>query len=105
MNKKNITDLTPFYKIPLVEGRRIHASDQLEIVHLSIEPGGTMEPHTMPMNVLFYVLQGQGILDIDGVRYPLQMNEFIEVPKAAMRYWRNVFDVSLNLLVIKLILG
>jgi len=101
MNKKNITDLSPFYKIPLVEGRRIHASDQLEIVHLSIEPGGAMEPHTMPMNELFYSLQGRGLLDIDGVRHPLQMNEFIEVSKAAMRYWRNEADFSLRLLVIK----
>ena len=103
MQVRKVNQVAPFYQIPRLQGRQIHQSDHLEIVHLSLEPGGSMEAHAMPVNVLFYILQGQGILDIDGVRHPLQINEFIEVPKAAMRYWSNESDSPLNLLVIKLI--
>ncbi|HCL00594.1 MAG TPA: hypothetical protein DHW42_10895 [Candidatus Marinimicrobia bacterium] len=87
--------------MPLFEWRQIHQSDQLEIVHLSIEPGGTMESHTMPMDVLFGVLEGTGILSVNDIRYLLHTDELIEVPKAAMRYWRNEADFPLQILVVK----
>jgi len=101
MKKMNINDLTPFYTIPLIRGRRIHQSNHLEIVHLALEPGGVMEAHSMPVDVLFYVLEGNGNLYVNDIQYLLSKDEFIEVPKAAMRFWRNESDAPLNLLVIK----
>ena len=101
MKKTNITDIAPFYNIPLVEGRRIHLSGHLEIVHLALEPGGAMEAHSMPTDVFFYVLDGSGNLYVNDVQYSLGINEYIEVPKDALRSWHNDSDFPLNLLVIK----
>lgn len=101
MKKMNINELPPFYKIPLIEGRRIHQSNHLEIVHLALEPGGVMEAHSMPVDILFYVLEGNGNLYVNDVQYILGKDDFIEVPGTAMRFWRNESDTPLNLLVIK----
>ena len=103
MQVRKVIQLAPFYQIPGVQGRRIHHSDHLEIVHLTVEPGASMDSHTMPMDVLFHVLSGSGTLIVNDCPFELSENDFIEIPKQANRYWTNPSSSPLTLLVMKFI--
>lgn len=83
-------------------GKRLAAHPRAEIVHLAIEPGKGLALHTMPMPVLFFVIEGTGTLrTADGTeRYTA--GTVIECPAGIERGWANEGTTPLKVLVIKL---
>ncbi len=83
-------------------GKRLSTHPKAEIVHLSIEPGRALPLHTMPMPVLFFVIEGIGTLrTADGAeRYAA--GTVVECPAGIERGWANEGDGPLKVLVIKL---
>lgn len=84
-------------------GKRLAAHPRAEIVHLAIEPGKGLALHTMPMPVLFFVIEGTGTLrTADGTeRYTA--GTVIECPAGIERGWANEGTAPLKVLVIKLV--
>ncbi|HNT26958.1 MAG TPA: cupin domain-containing protein, partial [bacterium] len=79
------------------------AHPRAEIVHLAIDPGKGLALHTMPMPVLFFVIEGEGtLLTADGAeRYAT--GTLIECPVGIKRGWANEGTAPLKVLVIKLV--
>jgi quercetin dioxygenase-like cupin family protein len=76
-------------------------SDKIEIVHLTMKPGELMNMHLQPLDVIFYVLYGNGILhsdqeDIEGIE-----NTAIFVPAGTPRGWENTGNADFKVIVIK----
>ena len=97
-----ISETEPFFKQTGVEGKNFFNNPKLDIVHLELEPGASLAPHPMPMTVLFYVLEGTGILTIDSNKYELDKDHGIECPKELLRFWTNESNEKLRVLVLKM---
>lgn len=84
-------------------GKRLAAHPRAEIVHLAIEPDKGLALHTMPMPVLFFVIEGTGTLrTADGAeRYAA--GTAVECPAGIERGWSNDATAPLKVLVIKLL--
>lgn len=84
-----------------VDGKIMFTSDKLEVIHLTLVPKQRIDPHVMPHDVLFYVLEGSGVLHCGGDLIEGTPNSTIFVPVGNSRGWENTGDVPLKLLVIK----
>jgi len=89
-------------KVPFnLDGRILHSSDELEIVHLTLAPREELGMHSQPIEVMFYVIEGDGILTIEQQRVEAYPGMMIGVSAGSMRSWFNDGQEELKLLVIK----
>jgi quercetin dioxygenase-like cupin family protein len=99
--------ITPFNQAPKVpfslDGRKLFTSEHLEIIHLILQPGEGMEPHSQPMDVVFFVLEGTGTLTVANDPIEAAANTTIYVKSGVQRGWANFGSDSLRILVNKLI--
>ena len=97
-----IIDLNTAEKVPFdIDGRIMYSSDKTQLIHLTLMPGDEVVPHSNPFDVVFYVLEGEGIVSIANETAMLNENQTIDVAKDIMRGWKNVSDEILRLLVVK----
>jgi quercetin dioxygenase-like cupin family protein len=89
-------------KLPLSrEAWKMFSFDNHEVIRLDMEPGDSMENHSNDQRVIIYVLEGMGILNIDGTEHPLKAHQAIAVEPGVDRYLNNTGDITLKLLVNK----
>ncbi len=81
----------------------LHTEGQVELVHLLLKPGEKLDEHKNPFDVIFYVIEGSGILSVEGEKYELKLNDTTKVTSEKMRGWSNHGNSDLRLLVIKLL--
>lgn len=97
-----IIDLNTAEKVPFdLDGRIMFSSEKVEMIHLTLFPGDELVPHSNPFDVVFYVLEGEGILTLGDEMMIMNENQTIDVAKDLQRGWRNVSDEILRLLVVK----
>jgi len=99
--------LQPFHSAPQVpfnfDGRILFHSEKYELIHLTLQPGEGMEPHTQPMEVLFYILEGEGTLMIDDEPLHLTATTTVHLKAGIKRCWTNTGQIPLKLLVNKIL--
>jgi mannose-6-phosphate isomerase-like protein (cupin superfamily) len=89
-------------KIPFnLDGKIMHTSDKLELVHLTLKPGEKIGKHPQPFDVVFYILSGNAVLETDHEVIEVNENTSIFVPAGIQRGWNNTGPADLKLLVIK----
>lgn len=84
-----------------VNARRIFDSPHAQIMHLELSAGQTIPKHTSPMDVAFYVLQGQGEIQIGDESVVVESDTLVESPANSPHLLRNTGAGSFRLLVIK----
>jgi quercetin dioxygenase-like cupin family protein len=75
--------------------------DNHEVVRLDMEPGESMDNHTNDWRVIIYVLQGEGIINVEGTEHSLLSHQAIAVAPHVQRFLRNTGEVTLKILVNK----
>ncbi len=99
-----IQNLSNSPKVPFdLEAFILHSEEKIELVHLLLKPGEELEEHKNPFNVIFFVIEGSGILSVEGEEYVLKMNDVTKVTSDKNRGWKNNSNNNLRLLVIKLL--
>jgi len=84
-----------------IDGRKLFASEKLEVVHLTLHPGEKMDPHSNPVDVVFFIIEGAGELAIGGDSLAVSVNQSIFVRAGILRGWKNTGTGPLRILVIK----
>jgi quercetin dioxygenase-like cupin family protein len=84
-----------------LDGKIMHTSDKLEVVHLTLKPGEKIGKHPQPYDVIFYVLSGDAILETDPEDIEVKENTSIFVPAGMQRGWNNNGLKKFKVLVIK----
>lgn len=98
-----IIDLNTAEKVPFdLDGRIMFNSEKVQLIHLTLMPGDVVAPHSNPFDVVFYVLEGEGIISIGDETAILNEDQTIDVAKDIQRGWQNVSDEILRLLVVKI---
>lgn len=72
-----------------------------QIVRLILKPGEAQTMHRNQHRVIFYVLNGKGILLVEGRSFQLGTGDGAEVMTYELRAWKNAGDDDLELLVFK----
>lgn len=91
-------------KVPFdLEAYILHSEKPVEIVHLALKPGESLAEHKNPFDVVFFIIEGSGLITIDGQKMQLNQNDTFKVTSEKMRGWENNTSSNLRLLVIKLI--
>ncbi|NLK61831.1 MAG: cupin domain-containing protein [Fusobacteria bacterium] len=103
MNFIKLNDITAVNVNPKIAARHIPSEFKSKSVNIRIQPGGILPMHTTPVDVIFYVISGNGTVIIGDERQDVSTGTFIDSPKDIPHGWENN-DVNneLSILVIKL---
>ena len=99
-----IRNLNNSPKVPFnLEAFILHTEQRIEIIHITIKSGESLDKHKNPFDVIFFVISGTGILSIDNEDFKLSQNDTIKITSEKNRGWLNNSDSDLQLLVVKLL--
>jgi quercetin dioxygenase-like cupin family protein len=86
---------------PGIDARRLLETRNARVIHMTIEPGAELNPHTTPVDVLFFVLAGAGMLSAGGEERVVRAGSLVGSPAGELHSWRNVSGEPLQLLIVK----
>jgi len=97
-----IVELKDAERVPIhIDARKMCMRPDIELIHLNFTPGETLDKHANPFDVIFYVVEGSGELEIGDGKKLIEKDTAIEVPANVMRGWKNTGTGNLRVLVIK----
>jgi quercetin dioxygenase-like cupin family protein len=84
-----------------VDARNLYTSDHVMVSVITLKPGQSLKKHITPVDVVFYVLHGKGVVQIGEETKTVDNNTMIESPKDILHCWYNESDEDLGFMVIK----
>ena len=84
-----------------VDARSLSDTDNAQVSHITLQPGQFLKKHITPVDVVFYVLQGRGIVEIGDEQQEVGPDALIESPAKVPHRWTNQSKDILRFLVIK----
>ena len=95
-------DKTPISENPHnVDVRKVHGSPSTDVVIITLQPGETLKRHMTPVDVLFYVLEGKGLVVIGDEQVNVEKDFLVESPKSVPHLLVNDSDDVFRVMVIK----
>ncbi len=85
-----------------VDARIIFNSDAVQVVHISLGKGEGLKIHTTPIDVFFYILEGEGFIEIGDEIQKVGPDMLIDSPKNIPHRPFNEDSDIFRLLVVKL---
>ncbi len=84
-----------------VDARKIYDTENAVAVHMTIKPGESLKKHSTPVDVFFYVLEGEGIVEIGDEKEMVNKDSLIESPAKTPHTWYNEGQNDLKILIVK----
>jgi len=66
-----------------ISARRLHDSEHGQVMHILLKPGERIPKHATPMDIVFFVLEGSGIVEIGNEQVIVSQDTLIEGPANA----------------------
>jgi len=99
---ENPTDTENAIKLPIDQDAWLLLRfENHELIRIHLESGASIENHINQWRIVFYLLQGEGDLTVEGKTHHLVANQSIAVEAGRKRFWQNTGKEELQLLVIK----
>jgi quercetin dioxygenase-like cupin family protein len=83
------------------EGYIMHASNNLEVIHLYLHPGQEIEQHANPFDVVISLIEGEVTLNCGNDHTRLKLYDVVEIEKGILRGFTNKGTKEARLLVLK----
>jgi len=84
-----------------VDAKNLYNKEEAMITIITLEPGQSLKRHITPVDVAFYVLEGNGIVEVGNEKMDVTKNTLIESPKDIVHCWYNESSKLLRFMVIK----
>ena len=84
-----------------VDARSLSDTVNAQVSHIALKPGESLKKHITPVDVVFYVLEGRGVVEIGEEREEIGPDTLIESPAKIPHRWTNESDKDIRILVIK----
>jgi quercetin dioxygenase-like cupin family protein len=84
-----------------VDARRVYESPHAMAVVITLKPGESLKRHLTPVDVFFYVLEGEGIVEIGDERKTVGKDALVESPARIPHRWMNESTAIFRVLVVK----
>jgi len=84
-----------------VDVRKLYDTEHAQVIHITLKPGERLRRHVTPVDAIFYVLEGRGIVEIGDEKREVGPDTLIDSPADIPHCWYNESDETLRFLVIK----
>ncbi|MCK5029007.1 MAG: cupin domain-containing protein [Bacteroidales bacterium] len=84
-----------------VDARNIYDGEHAIMTHILLQPGEQLKRHITPVDAIFYVLEGTGIVEVGEEKLEVTKDTLIESPAKIPHCWYNKSDQILRVLVTK----
>ncbi|MGE4544037.1 MAG: cupin domain-containing protein [Pedobacter sp.] len=84
-----------------VKASKLYDSEHAQVIHIALEPGESLKKHITPVDVVFYVLEGQGVVEIGEETQQVGPDTLINSPAKIPHCWYNESSAVLRFLVVK----
>lgn len=101
MNTRKVSELSPADNPHGVDARRLYDSEHALASHLTLKPGEQLHRHITPVDVFFYVLEGEGTVEVGEEKMEVSADTVIDSPKDIPHCWYNYSEEILRILVVK----
>lgn len=84
-----------------VSVRALHSTEHTQVTLIELKPGEALKRHITPVDVFFYILEGQGIVEMGQEREQVSADELIVSPARIPHRLLNESDSMFRFLVVK----
>jgi quercetin dioxygenase-like cupin family protein len=101
MEITRLADTAPGKNPHGVETKKIYDHENALGVHILLRPGEKLRRHLTPVDVMFYVLEGEGVVEIGDEKMAVGRDTVIHSPAKIVHCWYNESDSDIRVLVVK----
>ena len=80
---------------------KLYDTENAQVIHITLQPGESLKRHITPVDVFFYVLEGEGVVEIGDEKQTVGPDILIDSPADIVHCWYNESDALLRFLVVK----
>jgi len=102
MKTTKVVNTNSFENVHGVEAKKIYADENAQVIHMTLQPGQSLKKHTTPVDVFFYILEGEGAVEVGDETQQVGKDTLIESPKDIPHLLRNTGEGVFRFLVVKL---
>lgn len=84
-----------------VDVRQLYNDASAQVMHITLKPGETLKPHKTPVDVVFYILEGNPTIHIGDESMAFEKDTLIESPADIVHYISNEGNSPARILVTK----
>ena len=95
-------DSVPVFQNPHeVAAKKIYEKEKAAVIYMALKPGESLKKHIAPVDVIVYILEGKGIVEIGDEKQEVEKDKFIEIPKDSNHLLKNIGERLFKFLVVK----
>ncbi|MEA3495911.1 MAG: cupin domain-containing protein [Bacteroidota bacterium] len=83
------------------DARLLYDMDEAQAVHITLKSGESLKPHITPVNVFFYILEGEPTIVIGKEKEIVKKDCLVESPKDIPHCIYNYSENDVRVLVVK----
>ncbi len=84
-----------------IDARKLYDHDNAQAVHITFAPGESLKPHITPVDVFFYILEGEVDVLVGEETQKVGKDNLIESPKDIVHCLSNNSNAVARVLVVK----
>lgn len=84
-----------------VDVRKLYDTEHAQTMHITLKPGELLKRHVTPVDVFFYVLEGEGVVEIGDEEQTVTSDTIIDSPAKIPHCWYNRSNADFRVLVVK----
>ena len=101
MITKKLSDTNVMENAHNVDARNMYNTADAMITVITLKPGQSLKRHITPVDVIFYVLSGTGIIEIGDEKQEVVADTLVESPKNILHCWYNESSKPLRFMIVK----
>lgn len=84
-----------------VSARGLHNTEHVQVSMVTLKPGEALKRHVTPVDVFFYILEGEGVVEIGDEQERVSTDMLIDSPARIPHRLLNEGDSDFRFLVVK----
>ncbi len=84
-----------------VSARALHNTEHVQVSMVTLQPGEALKRHVTPVDVFFYIIEGEGIVEIGDEQESVSADMLIDSPAGIPHRLLNQGDAVFRFLVVK----
>ena len=83
-----------------VDVRKLYDYDNAQVMHITLEAGESLKPHITPVDVFFYILEGETDVRVGDETITVEKDSLVESPKNIVHCLSNSSQKVTRILVV-----
>jgi len=84
-----------------VSARALHNTEHVQVSMVTLKPGEALKRHVTPVDVFFYIIEGEGVVEIGDEQQVVSADMLIDSPARIPHRLLNEGDSNFRFLVVK----